>query len=125
MKRRLTLHVRIPPYGPPRNEWRRKLHRAIVAEQKRRHVRYGKADRLELDIKLYIPGRSLESHDVDNRLKDVMDALQGRAGGPKSERVLAAVIPNDRQIYRVTMVKSAPPKQSLGSGHLTVRRKRK
>jgi len=124
-KRRLTLHVRIPPYEPPRNAWRHRLHCAIVSEQRLRRVRYRSTDLLELHIKLYIPGKSLEAHDVDNRMKDVMDALQGRAGGPKSERALAAIIPNDRQVYRATMVKSAPPGQSRGNGHLTVRRLRK
>jgi hypothetical protein len=62
--------------------------------------------------RLYIPGKSLKAHDVDNRMKDVMDALQGRASEPKSERVLAAIIPNDCQVYRVTMVKSEPSENS-------------
>jgi Holliday junction resolvase RusA-like endonuclease len=123
-KRSLGLHVRIPPYAPPRNAWRRTLHRLILAGQKRQRVLYQPNDRLELDIKLYISGNDLKAHDVDNRLKDVMDALQGRAGGPKRERVLAAVIPNDRQVYRVSMVKSAPPPQSRGQGHLIVRKLR-
>jgi hypothetical protein len=124
-KRRLTLKVRIPPYEPPRNAWGHKLHRAIVSKQKHRRIQYRPTDFLELDIRLYIPGKSLKAHDVDNRMKDVMDALQGRAGGPKSERALAAIIPNDCQVYRVTMVKSEPPGQSYGKGHLIVRKHRK
>ena len=76
-------------------------------------------------IRLYIPGKSLKAHDVDNRMKDVMDALQGRAGGLKSERVLAAIILNDCQVYRVTMIKSKPPGQSRGKGYLIVRKHRK
>jgi hypothetical protein len=34
-------------------------------------------------------------------LKDILDALQGRAGGSKKIRRLAPLIPNDSQIYRV------------------------
>jgi uncharacterized protein YfaA (DUF2138 family) len=67
----------------------------------------------------------LKWHDVDNRLKDVMDALQGRAGGSKVRRRLMAVIPNDVQIYRVVIAKSLSPAQSRGFGHLTVRRLRR
>jgi hypothetical protein len=61
-------------------------------------------------------------HDVDNRLKDILDALQGRAGGPKKKRTLEPIIPNDRQIYRVIMEKGLPPRQSKGFGHLTIRK---
>jgi hypothetical protein len=120
-KRRLKLHVRIPPYRPKRNSWRRKLHQAIIAAQTQRRVKYRPDDVLELDIRLYMQTRDLKSHDVDNRLKDLMDALQGRAGGPKAQRTLAAVIPNDRQIFRIVMEKAPPPWQSRGLGHLIVR----
>ena len=63
-------------------------------------------------------------HDVDNRLKDIMDALQGRAGGPKNRKPLIPTITNDNQIYRVIIEKLAPPKQSHGLGHLTIRKYR-
>jgi len=124
-KRRLKLHVRIPPYRPDRNSWRRKLHKAIIAAQRDRSVRYGADDVLEIAVRLYMRSKDLRSHDVDNRLKDVMDALQGRAGGPKAKRSLAAVIPNDRQIYRIVMEKAPPPGQSRGFGHLTIRKLRR
>jgi Holliday junction resolvase RusA-like endonuclease len=79
---------------------------------------------LELSVTLYIPKRKLGWHDVDNRPKDIMDALQGRAGGPKNRRMIRAIIPNDNQIFRVTIEKRAPPPQSLGQGHLTIRKYR-
>lgn len=85
-------------------------------------VRYAESDKLEIRVRLYIEGTALAKHDVDNRLKDIMDALQGRAGGSKAKRRLVAIIPNDRQLYRVIMEKGAPPKQSHGYGHLTIRR---
>lgn len=65
---------------------------------------------------------ALRFHDVDNRLKDIMDALQGRAGGPKKFRNHSPIIPNDKQIYRVIIEKAFPPKQSQGLGHLVIKR---
>jgi Holliday junction resolvase RusA-like endonuclease len=59
-------------------------------------------------------------HDVDNRLKDILDALQGRAGGPKSTRKLKAIIPNDSQVFCVTVEKLPAPWQSHGLGHVRV-----
>ena len=120
-KPRKKLHVRIPLYRSPRNAWRHDLHAAIVGAQSRDRVVYASTDRLEVRVQLYLDGCAVAVHDVDNRLKDVLDALQGRAGGSKAVRSLAAVVPNDRQIYRVIIEKSAPPCQSRGLGHLWVR----
>ena len=64
--------------------------------------------------------RALEIHDVDNRLKDILDALQGRMGGSKAVRKFEPIILNDRQVYRVIVNKSAPPGQSHGLGHVAV-----
>lgn len=64
--------------------------------------------------------RALEIHDVDNRLKDILDALQGRMGGSKAVRMFAPIILNDRQVYRVVVSKSSPPGQSHGLGHVAV-----
>ncbi len=118
----MTIHFRIPEYRSPRNLWRRQIHTAALAARRRTGIRYAAADRLAIEVRLYLTGRALHWNDVDNRLKDVLDALQGRAGGPKSVRSLSPVIPNDRQVFRVVIEKRAPPKQSLGSGHVTVRR---
>ena len=118
----LKLHFRIPPYRRPRNAWRRLIHAAAVEVQQRLGVRYAVTDRLELNVRLYLSGRALDVHDVDNRLKDVLDALQGRAGGSKAVHSLPPLIPNDRQIYRVVVEKLEPFKQSRGYGHVTVRR---
>ncbi len=71
---------------------------------------------------LYLKDNALIVHDVDNRLKDIMDALQGRAGGKKGKSKLKPIIPNDNQVFRVTIEKMAPHKQSLGMGHLVVRK---
>jgi hypothetical protein len=123
-KRALKLHFLIPPYRIPRNGWRRLIHSAATEAQRRAGVTYTDTDRLEVEVRLYLDGSALDWHDVDNRLKDVLDALQGRAGGSEAIRSLSPLIPNDRQIYRVVIEKCAPPEQSRGLGHVTIRRLR-
>lgn len=124
-KRPLKLHIRIPPYRGPRSAWRRLIHAAVLDAQQRSAAQYNETDRLEISVRLYMPSSVLTSNDVDNRLKDVLDAVQGRAGGTKRVRTLRAIVPNDRQIFRVIIEKVLPPKQSRGLGHLTIRRLRK
>ena len=121
-KRRHTLHVRIPPYRHPRNAWRRSIHAEVVTVADSRGVAYLPEDKLELIITLYLDEIGLRFHDVDNRLKDIMDALQGKAGGPKSKRPLKPIIPNDHQVFRVAIEKMLPPGQSHGMGHLVIRK---
>jgi Holliday junction resolvase RusA-like endonuclease len=119
-KRKTKLAIRIPPYEPPTNAWRQKIHKTALLEAERAQVSYQPTDKLELKVRLYLKDRALSSHDVDNRLKDIMDALQGRAGGSKKVHTLSPVIPNDRQVFRIVIEKSLPPKQSKGFGHLIV-----
>jgi Holliday junction resolvase RusA-like endonuclease len=121
-KRPLKLRVRIPQYRAPRNAWRRDLNAAAWEAKDHAGVTYRDTDRLEIHVRLYLKSDALTAHDVDNRLKDILDALQGRAGGPKTEHRLRPIIPNDKQVYRVIIEKEAPPKQSRGLGHLLVRR---
>jgi Holliday junction resolvase RusA-like endonuclease len=119
-KRKTKLTIRIPPYKGPSNPWRRKIHRIASLEAERAEVSYRSTDKLQLKVRLYLKDGALFSHDLDNRLKDIMDALQGRAGGSKKVRTLSAIIPNDSQIFRIIIEKSLPPKQSKGFGHLIV-----
>jgi Holliday junction resolvase RusA-like endonuclease len=119
-KRKFKLSVRIPEYQSPRNLWRQKLHNIILSAANQSGIFYQPSDKLDLKIKLYMNSIALSFHDVDNRLKDIMDALQGRAGGSKKIRRWAPIIPNDKQIYCVTIEKSLPPKQSKGLWHLVI-----
>ena len=119
-KRKTKLAIRIPPYETPPKRWRKKIHQLTLLEAKRVGVSYRSSDKLELKVRLYLKGRALFFHDLDNRLKDIMDALQGRAGGSKKVRTLRAIIQNDSQIYSVVIEKAKPPKQSKGFGHLVV-----
>lgn len=121
-KRRMKLAVRIPKYVTPRNQWRRKIFRAVRAAASGA-VRYSESDRLELHLRLYFADeKQVGIHDVDNRLKDVMDALQGRMGGPKKNTPKERIIPNDHQIYRVIVEKQKAPWQSHNKGHLVIRK---
>ena len=63
-------------------------------------------------------------HDVDNRLKDVLDSLQARMGGSKAMRQYQPLIPNDSQVFTVTVTKMLPPPQSHGMGHVTITKHR-
>ncbi len=120
-KRRLTVHVRIPPYRPPRNRWRRALYVAALEGLAKARVHYRQPDKLEVHLRLYMDHRSLKWNDVDNRLKDVLDALQGRAGGSKTRPTWTPLIPNDRQVFKVLVEKILAPKQSRSAGHLIIR----
>ena len=49
-----------------------------------------------------------------------MDALQGRAGGTKRKQILEPIIPNDSQVYQVSVEKTIAPKQIKGYEHVKV-----
>ena len=123
-KRKFKVHFRIPPYVTPRNDWRRLIYDAARTEMQARRVTYRSDDRLAVALVLYFDGVAIDFHDVDNRLKDVLDALQGRMGGPKAVRRHQPLIPNDSQVFRVTVTKMLPPRQSHGLGHVTIARHR-
>src|SRR5262245_2104748 len=108
------LTFRIPPYRSPRNKWRHVINAAALGAQRESNVRYSPVDRLVVKVRLYMPDADLTVNNVDNRLKDVFDALQGRAGCSNATRTLPPIIPNDNQIFRVEMEKMSPPKQAHG-----------
>jgi len=111
--------VSLPPYETPRNAWRIKIHAAASEALRAAGIVYSEGDWLTVDVQLVMTAAMLQFHDVDNRLKDVLDGLQARVGGPKKVRKLAPLIPNDYQIVRATVEKVAG--EVLG-GHLTIRR---
>ena len=119
-KPKQKLKFRLPEYVSPRNAWRKLIHSAALKAANDQGVEYGPEVKLAVEVKLYLRGRAVEIHDVDNRLKDILDALQGRMGGSKAVRKFAPIILNDRQVYRVVVTKSSPPGQSHGLGHVVV-----
>ena len=66
-KQKLTF--RLPEYVSPRNAWRKKIHAAALKAANDQGVEYGPEVKLAVEVKLYLRGRALEIHDVDNRSK--------------------------------------------------------
>jgi len=121
-KRRLTLTINLPKYATPRNEWRKLIHEEVVKAQRLRGVRYTRSDKLEVKVLLNLSNNQSMHHDIDNRLKDILDALQGRAGGPKGTHTLRPIIPNDNQIFRVFIEKSTQPNNKFTRGKLILKK---
>ena len=121
-KLRLEVQFRLPPYAFPRNEWRKAIYLGAAAAFRKRGIQYSDSDKLEVEICLYLEAHNLRKHDLDNRAKDVLDSLQARFGGPKRLRSEVPLIPNDSQVFRLIISKTLPPNQSLGLGHVMIRR---
>lgn len=119
-KRPLKLKVRLPSYRYPRNAWRKDIYKIVLKKLQDTNVRYDADTALELHVRLYFKDRKLRIVDVDNRLKDIMDALQGRVGGKGKKHKLRSIIPNDSQVYKVVVQKGPPFKQSGELGHLVI-----
>jgi hypothetical protein len=119
-KRRFSITVRLPAYARPRNEWRRRVHASVLEALARRGVGYRDGDRLELRLSLALDGRPLAVHAIDERVKDVIDALGGRIAGPRSTRRIAPIV-EDGQIARIVLETAA--RRSRGTlGELAVSR---
>ncbi|SRR6266566_5769028 len=116
------LKVSLPPYTSPRNEWRRKIHKAVSRSMNAGKVTYAPDDRFAVDIELHMTETMLGFHDVDNRLKDVLDALQGRMGGSKKVHAHTRLISNDKQVFEVVIKKVLLSTGSRGGGILKLRR---
>src|SRR5688572_32836731 len=123
-KRRFSITVLLPAYARPRNEWRRKVHTAVLEAQTRRGVGYQDADRLELRISLALGDRTLDVHEIDERVKDVVDALEGRIAGPRSRRRIAPIIPSPDQIQRIVLEKAGARGKRGALGELSIARYR-
>jgi Holliday junction resolvase RusA-like endonuclease len=109
-KQRQKLTARIPNFLKDSMTWRREIHKAIVEAQDRASVRYTADDKFDVEVRFHLQGRKLTILDIDNRLKDVLDALQGLIGEKGKSRELRPIIPNDNQIYRLLAEKRMPPK---------------
>ena len=110
-KTRRTISIGLPGYQRDRLRWRRQILESVLNGQTARSVRYDPDARFEVVVLLYLKkGKRHDIHDVDNRLKDILDALQGRFGGPKSVRRKCRLFENDRQVSRVVIEKQPIPK---------------
>lgn len=111
-KAALKLRVRIPNFQTDAKEWRTAIHTAIAKAQERGDFRCSADDKLDVEICFYLTNPKLTILDLDNRVKDVFDALQGFMYD-KGKGGLTQIVPNDNQIYRLTVEKRLPPKANL------------
>src|SRR5688572_4818883 len=116
------IKIRLPEYTFPRNRWRKNIYNAILKKLRERGERKIEFDKIELKLVMYLSKNKIEIIDVDNRLKDVMDALQARWGSKITKNNFTPLMENDNSIYKVTVEKKIPPKQSKGLGHLIIQR---
>ena len=123
-KRRFSITVPLPGYARPRNEWRRRVHASVLDAQTRRGVGYRDADRVEVRITLFLGERPLDLHEIEERVKDVIDALEGRIAGPRSRRRIAPIIPSPDQIQRIVLEKSGARGRRGALGELAISRYR-
>ena len=109
-KKRLVITAELPNYKKDRQEWRRQILRNVQFAAARRKVESLDDLKLDVAVRLYMKGdKRLAIHDVDNRLKDILDALQGRFTGPLGK--LKPLMENDNQVYRALVEKLPTPKR--------------
>ncbi len=123
-KRRFTISATLPAYAPPRNEWRRRVHASVLEAQTFRGVGYRESDRLELRISLFLGARALDVHETDERVKDIVDALEGRIAGRRSRRRIAPIVVGG-QVLRVILEKDSRVPRGHPLGQLTISRYRR
>ena len=123
-KRRFTITATLPAYAPPRNEWRRRVHAAVLEAQTFRGVGYRESDRLELRVSLFLGQRALDVHETDERVKDIVDALEGRIAGRRSRRRIAPIVAGG-QILRIILEKDTRVPRGRPLGVLTISRFRR
>jgi Holliday junction resolvase RusA-like endonuclease len=121
-----TIRTLLPTYQKDRQQWRREILENVRNAAARRGVEYEDDDLLEVEVVLYLKsGKRHDIHDVDNRLKDILDALQGRFRGYHSNK-LPRLIANDNKICRAVIEKRPTPKvlknkRKDTGGRLTIR----
>ena len=123
-KRRFTISATLPAYAPPRNEWRRRVHAAMLEAQTFRGVGYRENDQLELRVSLYGP-RELDIHEVDERTKDIVDALEGRIAGRRSRRRIAPIVSTGQVRRLVLEHQPSGPRRGRPFGLVTIARYRR
>ncbi len=118
-RRPRTIRVPLPGYEKNRLRWRRRILDVVM----KANVEYRKNEKLEVVVLLYMTkGKRTAIHDVDNRLKDILDALQGRFGSRRAPPE-GRLIENDNVIHRVVIEKQSIPKvlSEDAGGYLLIR----
>ena len=103
-----TISINLPGYERNRHRWRRRILNAVLDAKAERGVTYSTDAKFEVVVLLYMKeGKRHDIHDVDNRLKDILDALQGRLGPNRANKRL---IKDDRYVSRAVIEKQPIPK---------------
>lgn len=104
-----TIRAVLPTYLKDRQEWRRQILIKVRGVADKNLIKYDSEQFLEVEVLLYMTrGKRYDIHDVDNRLKDILDALQGRFRGPLGKKL--RLIENDNKICRAVIEKRPTPK---------------
>jgi Holliday junction resolvase RusA-like endonuclease len=105
-----TIRTSLPTYQKDRQRWRKEILANVREAAARRGVNYEDDDLLDVEVLLYLTrGKRHDIHDVDNRLKDILDALQGRFRGYSAKKH-RRLIANDNKICRAVIEKRPTPK---------------
>ena len=109
-KVRRTIRTLLPTYQKDRQQWRREILENVRKAAARHGTQYEDDELLEVEVLLYLKsGKRHDIHDVDNRLKDILDALQGRFRGYDSNKE-PRLIANDNKVCRAVIEKRPTPK---------------
>ena len=124
-KRKMKVVARIKNYLVDEVTWKRAIYNAVTKAQREAGVTYSDDDKLEVEICFHLTGFKLTKLDIDNRLKQVGDALQGfinDKGRLSNGRRRKPIVPNDNQIYRWLAEKRLPSKHdSKAPSTITIR----
>jgi Holliday junction resolvase RusA-like endonuclease len=125
------LECALPAYRTDRKKRRQEILACARAAVHGRTTKWSAEGPFEVVLLLYLTkGKQHDKHDVDNRLKDVLDALQGAFydKGKGKYRATRRIISNDRTVCRVIVEKQELPKKyknrrdSAPGGRLLVRK---
>lgn len=123
-QKRRVVTIHLPRYQRDRAQWRKDILDRVREKQHERSVHYSPEETFEVKALLYLGTKTKQKrfavNDVDNRLKDILDALQGRLGRSRTKQRL---IENDNRILRVVIEKRLSPKNPniRSGGWLTIR----
>lgn len=106
---RQTIRAVLPTYQKDRQKWRKQILRNVRLVKDENGIEYEPDQLFAVEVILYMDrGKRHDIHDVDNRLKDILDALQGRFRGSVGKKV--RLIKNDNKICKATIEKRPTPK---------------
>ena len=100
------------------------MHAAVLEAQTFRGVGYRESDELELRVSIFLGHRALDLHEIDERVKDIVDALEGRIAGRRSRRRIAPIV-STGQFRRVVLEKDTRTLRGRPFGVLTITRYRR